>query len=183
MNAKPKTFFQQGNHMTTTPIEPTQAEVWADKLHELSREMEIRFSGEFVENAVNRLHAVAGFLRRTTPAASQHSELAEYGYARRLFESLLKKHYPESHATALPDLMGVLTQIDNLTTGLTRQPPSDAMRNAVIEECAKVAEQWNDLSPHNSRAQAIRALTQGKPDATISARELLRAHLQEASNG
>jgi regulator of replication initiation timing len=53
----------------------------------------------------------------------------EYGYARRLFETLLKKHYPESAATALPDLMGVLTQIDNLTTKLTRQPTqSDALR-------------------------------------------------------
>lgn len=99
----------------------------------------------------------------STPA----DELAEYGYARRLFEALLEKHYPESIATALPDLMGVLTQIDNLTTGLTRQPPT--IRNAVIEECANVAEAHEPQHEMNTAivkatgrniAKAIRALAQ-----------------------
>jgi hypothetical protein len=52
-----------------------------------------------------------------------------YGYAKRLAQAIWQKHYK---ATApqwkpLDDLMGVLTQIDNMTAGLTshRQPLTD----------------------------------------------------------
>ena len=41
------------------------AAIIADRLDELRREMELRFSGEFVENAVNRLDAAANFLRQS----------------------------------------------------------------------------------------------------------------------
>lgn len=40
-----------------------------------------------------------------------------YGYARRLAESLASKHWPENVGwEPLPDLIGVLSQIDNMTT-------------------------------------------------------------------
>jgi hypothetical protein len=64
----------------------------------------------------------------TTPPAAQQEPDA-YGYAKRLAEAIWQKHYK---ATApqwkpLDDLMGVLTQIDNMTAGLTaqRQPLTD----------------------------------------------------------
>jgi len=74
----------------------------------------------------------------------------------------------------------VCHQMDRLEAAL-RQPPSDAMRNAAIEECAVIAETLSIGGPtlsswvnkHESPmeatqrhiAAAIRALTQGKPDA------------------
>jgi hypothetical protein len=45
------------------------------------------------------------------------------GYATRLAEAIARKHYPEvPQFRVLPDLMGILTQIDNMTSGLTRAP-------------------------------------------------------------
>lgn len=42
---------------------------------------------------------------------------SEYEYAKRLAESLVSNHWPDNVGwEALPDLMGVLTQIDNMTT-------------------------------------------------------------------
>jgi hypothetical protein len=49
---------------------------------------------------------------------------AEYQYAKDLLLALHAKHFPDGSPDfeALPDLGGVLTQIDNLTTGLVRAP-------------------------------------------------------------
>jgi hypothetical protein len=46
-----------------------------------------------------------------------------YGYARRLAEAIWQKHYKDVAPQWKPfdDLMGVLTQIDNMTSGLTAQ--------------------------------------------------------------
>lgn len=57
---------------------------------------------------------------------------------------------------------------DAIAAWNTRHPPS--IRNAVIEECAKVAESHDDQPANHDGTcaenivQAIRALTQGKPD-------------------
>jgi flagellar biosynthesis/type III secretory pathway protein FliH len=52
-----------------------------------------------------------------------------YGYARRLAVAIWEQHYKATapHWKPLDDLMGVLTQIDNMTAGLTaqRQPHYD----------------------------------------------------------
>ena len=50
---------------------------------------------------------------------------SDYAYAKRLLLSLHAKHFPDGSPDfeALPDLGGVLTQSDNLTTGLVRAPP------------------------------------------------------------
>jgi hypothetical protein len=50
---------------------------------------------------------------------------AEYGYAVRLATALRDKHYPEATRwKPAPDTLGVLTQIDNMTTGLARAAPA-----------------------------------------------------------
>lgn len=73
---------------------------------------------------------------------------------------------------------------ETLAKHYTRQPPSDAMRNAVIEECAAIADDhafnaWHIAEAEGQNgvcasgrnyggraiAKAIRALSQGKPDA------------------
>ena len=53
------------------------------------------------------------------PAAQQEPDA--YGYARRLAEAIWQKHYKAAAPQWKPfdDLMGVLTQIDNMTAGLT----------------------------------------------------------------
>ena len=49
------------------------------------------------------------------------SECTALGYATRLAIALHAKHYPEvTQWKPMPDLMGVLTQIDNMTSGLVR---------------------------------------------------------------
>jgi len=50
----------------------------------------------------------------------------EHRYAVRLLIALMEKHYPDRWPewAPLPDLMGILTQIDNLTTGLVRAAPT-----------------------------------------------------------
>lgn len=52
-------------------------------------------------------------------------EWNEHKYATQLLVSLMEKHYPDRSPDwqPLPDLMGVLTQIDNLSTGLVRTTP------------------------------------------------------------
>ena len=42
----------------------TEEALIADRLDELRKEMELRFTGEFVDNAVNRLDSASNFLRR-----------------------------------------------------------------------------------------------------------------------
>lgn len=89
--------------------------------------------------------------------ASQHSELAD-------------------RLDAMAPVDGRTIRCDNRTTRemnadireaarLLRQPPSEAMRNAVIEECAAYLDGY--AGGHymaKSCAAALRALTQGKPD-------------------
>jgi hypothetical protein len=136
--------------MTATPIEPTQADA------QIVADAKAYFeSGDWTWLGSKRhCQNLLDIVSRTTPAPSQHSELADKAIQ------------------AMSELANVRMEISLERWGVLattilaalRKPPSDAMRNAVIEECAKVADQWNDLSPYNSRAAAIRALTQGKPD-------------------
>ena len=61
----------------------------------------------------------ATLLRKVDEQAAR--ERKDYQYARNLLLSLYRKHFPEGKGIEpLDDLSGVLTQIDNLTTALTR---------------------------------------------------------------
>jgi hypothetical protein len=67
----------------------------------------------------------------------EQAEPDAYGYASRLAVAIWEKHYKATAANwkPLPDLMGVLTQIDNMTAGLTRQQaqPEQAEPVAIVE--------------------------------------------------
>jgi len=56
-------------------------------------------------------------------APRSKAEPEAYSYASRLAVAIWEKHYKATAVNwkPLPDLMGVLTQIDNMTAGLTRQ--------------------------------------------------------------
>ena len=64
-----------------------------------------------------------------------------YGYARRLAEAIWTKHYKAASPQWKPfdDLMGVLTQIDNMTAGLTTPPA--AQRQPLTDE--EIDDIWN----------------------------------------
>ena len=59
------------------------------------------------------------------PPAAPQGEPDAYGYASRLAVAIWKKHYTDVAPQWEPvdDLMGVLTQIDNMSSGLTRPEP------------------------------------------------------------
>lgn len=72
-------------------------------------------------------HADRATLLSLLTAAEARAEAAEArvgeatAYARDLAVAIVRKHYPENTVwEPLPDLMGILTQIDNATTGLAR---------------------------------------------------------------
>lgn len=74
---------------------------------------------------------VLDFIRSTPKQGGARNEAGEteaehaLRWATTLAESLAKKHYPEAtRFKALPDLVGVISQIDNMTTGLVRAAPS-----------------------------------------------------------
>lgn len=66
---------------------------------------------------------VARYRRRLLAARAEPS--AAHGYAQRLAISLWERHYKTDAPDwkPLPDLMGVLSQIDNMLTGLQRATP------------------------------------------------------------
>ena len=67
-----------------------------------------------------QIQDIATLLRLLDAARDELRE--DYAYAKQLLLSLHAKHFPDGSPDfeALPDLGGVLTQIDNLTMGLTR---------------------------------------------------------------
>ncbi len=69
----------------------------------------------------------------TTPPAAPVQEADAYGHAKRLAEAIWQKHYKATAPQWKPfdDLIGVLTQIDNMTAGLTAQP---AQRKPLTDE-------------------------------------------------
>src|SRR5215216_560386 len=65
-----------------------------------------------------------------TPSTSE--EWTALKYATQLAVSTAKKHYPNPDWQPQPDLMGVLTQIDNMLTGLVRAAPDRDLKEQEI---------------------------------------------------
>jgi hypothetical protein len=71
---------------------------------------------------------------RTALAQQQEQEPVAHYYAKHLAIAIWEKHYKDTAPdwTPLPDLMGVLTQIDNMTVGLA--PPRREWQGLTEEE-------------------------------------------------
>ena len=86
----------------------------------------------------------------------------ELGYATRLAEALWEKHCKTEAPDwkPLPDLLGVLTQIDNMTTGLVRAAQAEE-RERCAQLCEAIAREAEDGEYYIALkcAEAIRALT------------------------
>jgi hypothetical protein len=80
-------------------------------------------------------------IEKAIAAALRDCERQPYEYARRLAEHLAAKHWPENTGwSALPDLMGVLSQIDNMTTGLVHKDRLAEVEREALERAAQVLE-------------------------------------------
>lgn len=77
--------------------------------------------------------------------------LDEYGYARRLAEAIFQKHYArDSHYASgeavwqpCDDLIGLLTQIDNMVSGLSRLEAA-AVPELSLEDVVRLAERFHE---------------------------------------
>lgn len=110
--------------------------------------------------------------RQLAPVARKEDSYC-YGYAKRLAQHLVSKHWPENKSwEALPDLEGVLSQIDNMTTGFTLKPITltyDEIVKEAREWCAKACNSTGfitgDKDDWSAMKTAIAILTawKGKP--------------------
>lgn len=84
----------------------------------------------------------------STPSTRLNKREGEaYGYASRLAEGIWRKHYQQEAPkwACFDNLMGVLTQIDNMVTGLTKKPDDDAARfRWLADRLLSVDFDWQD---------------------------------------
>jgi hypothetical protein len=98
----------------------------------------------------------------TTPPAAQQEPDA-YGYAKCLAVAIWDQHYKDVAPQWKPfdNLMGVLTQIDNMTAGLTaqnqRQPLTDDRIGQIIEQCKITLVNYCSGEKQTEFARAIEA--------------------------
>lgn len=103
------------------PVDPTMAMQVAGtvELHRVS-EAELEATGSEIGAAYRAMLAAA-----PQPPEAQAEQALRW--ATNLARSLARKHYPEApQFEPLPDLVGVISQIDNMTTGLVRAHPPAA---------------------------------------------------------
>jgi hypothetical protein len=88
--------------------------------------VDVTSEGTHVVAFYNRPDAVQEmFYSQFHPLAKPEQESEAFGYAKRLAEFIWAKHYKNESPnwTPLPDVLGVLTQIDNMTCGLEKATP------------------------------------------------------------
>lgn len=152
-------MMDQTSHDATPPAQPATVQepvAWAE---EIIADLHALYDSEMItENdsgdALIRLDAAVCAVeeaeqRHTTPPAAQRQPDA-YGYAKRLAVAIWEQHYKDvaPQWNPLDDLMGVLTQIDNMTAGLTTPPAAQpAVPDAIgpnEDELPAYAAGWND---------------------------------------
>jgi hypothetical protein len=116
------------------------------------------FNAALICAAINALEELVAMARRVE---------SDYAYAKWLLLSLHAKHFPDGSPDfkALPDLRGVLTQIDNLTTGLTRaalsRPAPDADWRALASRLNGLHAQMFGLASMDDPALAMKGIQDG----------------------
>lgn len=105
---------------------PEGASKLADKISASKYLMNGEFGERFTDAERNEIIAALRIAPHPAPEASKLAdEHNAYGYAKRLAESLWERHWKNVAPDwkPLPDLIGVLTQIDNMTAGLAASRP------------------------------------------------------------
>jgi hypothetical protein len=132
----------------------------AEYLRQIAKHYEGNFYPPEYTAHAQRLHKIADAL---TSAPTEQAEPARncagetptehaHRWATELARSIAKRCYPEaSHWEPMPDLLGVITQIDNMTTGMVRatqpeRPQEQAepsIRTRLLDAAVLCAEQLN----------------------------------------
>lgn len=98
-------------------------------------------------------------------------EQEAYGYAKRLAEFIWEKHYKKESPdwTPLPDVLGVLTQIDNMTCGLEKAKPEQEPKQEPVSHLWECLGRWSsylavngtqgNLAPPTWLVDAVKAAT------------------------
>jgi hypothetical protein len=89
-----------------------------------------------------------------------HPQPDAYGYAKRLSEAIWKKHYQSTAPQWEPfdDLMGVLTQIDNMTAGLITPPAAPVQEPVALEAVYETIIDWDEGGGKRSRRELARRI-------------------------
>ena len=117
-----------GIHTCTPPVELVQEPVaWNTGVPSLYPEMK---DGETIS------------VEYTTPPAAPVQEPDTYGYAKRLAEAIWEEHYKSTAPQWKPlgHLIGVITQIDNMTSGLITPPAAQRQWVGLTDE--EIATAW-----------------------------------------
>jgi len=94
-------------------------------------------------DALKKADKISGYVNNNNKTAikaleaalQQQAEPVALNYARRLAQSIWTKHYNiVEEWKPLDDLIGVLTQIDNMTSGLTRQQAEPVVEKMNINQ-------------------------------------------------
>lgn len=121
--------------------------------------------------------ARAALTASTPPAAPEQPSEQALRWATELAVSMARKFYPEvPRFKPLPDLVGVISQIDNMSTGLVRAPSAQAQEPAHqapsgwVPQCGDyiLATKWSDGDPGDN--WAIGFFTHAEPEGTVSRR-------------
>jgi hypothetical protein len=112
--------------------------------------------------------AVLRKIKSSPPRRETEQEPVAYNYAKHLAEAIWSKHYKDiaPHWKPLDDLMGVLTQIDNMSAGLA--PPR---------------REWQSLSEEERDAAIRWAVDQEKMHFGRAVARAIEAKLKEENNG
>ena len=91
-----------------------------------SSNVEFEFKENFVSNWNRRVEPTEITRLRAELAASEERSVEALDYAARLASHLYEKHWRNEAPNwrLLDDLIGVLTQLDNMTVGLVREKPT-----------------------------------------------------------
>jgi hypothetical protein len=152
-----------------------------EQCRDLAREVDLDWHRGFQvcepENRYAALCRAAVLLdrqRRDKPAAPQGKADA-YGYASRLAVAIWEKHSKDAAPQWKPDLMGVLTQIDNMSSGLSlASPPAPGAEPvAWLDESTSCAYSRAELDPGSE--VGLVPLYTTPPDHTAAMRQALEA--------
>jgi len=108
-------------YFETSGIDMNRLDLIIDALNKTKLLMDAHGQYPHTLREVNEALAAARELQQELAKPEQEA----YGYAKRLAEFIWEKHYKKESPdwTPLPDVLGVLTQIDNMTCGLEKSKP------------------------------------------------------------
>ena len=122
--------------------------------------------------------------------AKPEQERETYGYAKRLAEFIWEKHYKKESPdwTPLPDVLGVLTQIDNMTCGLEKAKPEMPTKifgpnlEQILNAAGFYRREWVGLTDDEVKT-IINNLLEDDPTPLLTLADVIQERLREKNGG